>query len=320
MPNKALSIIIVDDARFSRALIAKMLRDAGYANLRIAESGREALSLMRDEVADLLITDWLMPEMSGLELSNSIDAWQMGGPHYTYRLIVTGKESPEALDEAFQGQIDDFIFKSALSKELVPRVRAAGRAIAQRNTVLKEQYALQAELAHLTASQMKDPVTGVGTALQAGETLARVLKHTEARGGATSYMLLNIQNWDDITGNYRSKTHDELAQSVAKKIRSLVRPMDEVCRMNAHQFVVIAHFANSENCTASTYKRIHHGLNHQSFQTSAGFISINLSTAICVVEDQASKACLQQLSDFSATLLENETHNSLIVSEWRSQA
>ena len=78
----------------------------------IAESGREALSLMRDEVADLLITDWLMPEMSGLELSNSIDAWQMGGPHYTYRLIVTGKESPEALDEAFQGQIDDFIFKS----------------------------------------------------------------------------------------------------------------------------------------------------------------------------------------------------------------
>ena len=69
MPNPLLSILVVDDAKFSSVMIGRTLNQAGYKDIRFANSAAEALKLLEERSAGILLADWLMPEMDGLELT-----------------------------------------------------------------------------------------------------------------------------------------------------------------------------------------------------------------------------------------------------------
>ena len=69
MPNPHLSILVVDDAKFSSAMIGRALSQAGYQDVRFASSASEALQLLEQRPASVLLVDWLMPEIDGLELT-----------------------------------------------------------------------------------------------------------------------------------------------------------------------------------------------------------------------------------------------------------
>ncbi|HHJ4328538.1 TPA: two-component system response regulator, partial [Klebsiella pneumoniae] len=62
MSNAQLSILIVDDAKFSSAMIGRSLSQAGYRDLRFASSAAEALQQLQERPANVLLADWLMPE------------------------------------------------------------------------------------------------------------------------------------------------------------------------------------------------------------------------------------------------------------------
>ena len=125
MPTNHLSILVVDDAKFSSAMIGRALSQAGYQNVRFASSASEALQLLEREPVSVLLADWLMPEMDGLELTARVRQLDESGDHYTYIMLLTGKEGDNALAEAFDRGVDDFVSKTAMSEQLVPRVLAA---------------------------------------------------------------------------------------------------------------------------------------------------------------------------------------------------
>ncbi len=61
-----LAIVVVDDTKFGRAVYNSVLSKAGYGDIRVAGSAQEALALMEQRRADVLVADWFMPEMDGL--------------------------------------------------------------------------------------------------------------------------------------------------------------------------------------------------------------------------------------------------------------
>jgi two-component system chemotaxis response regulator CheY len=69
-----MKILIVDDSKAMRMIIRRTLRNAGYDKHTISEAGNgvEALALVRGDLPDLILTDWNMPEMSGLELMTAV--------------------------------------------------------------------------------------------------------------------------------------------------------------------------------------------------------------------------------------------------------
>ncbi len=320
MPNLDLSIVIVDDAKFSSSIIAKTLSNAGYRDLRVANDAMTALKMMEQRPASVLIADWLMPEMDGLELSERVRQMDEQSNHFTYIIILTAKESPQALTEAFDKGVDDFIFKSDMSKQLLPRVYAADRMADRQNAILSANQLLLENNRHLENKNVIDIETGAGNQRYAHDSLNKLLRHTESRGGATSYMLIDIKNWQALSRQYNHIICEEVALGIVRRLRTLIRPLDVLCRIGESKYAVIAHFSHIDHCTLSSYRRIHDGINHKSFRTSAGYVAVSSATSVCTIDDKTTAPDVRDVEQGAAEGLQHAIETDTIsISRWKQE-
>lgn len=107
---KALNVLVVDDAAFIRDLIKKGIRDA-YPGFKIHEAidGRKAQGILKANPIDLVLCDWEMPEMSGLELLT----WMRGEERYesTPFMMITSRGERDHVIKAVQAGVSDYIGK-----------------------------------------------------------------------------------------------------------------------------------------------------------------------------------------------------------------
>ncbi|ART74858.1 DNA-binding response regulator [Sutcliffiella horikoshii] len=114
-----ITILITEDDANIRKLMVHSLQNEGYSVLQ-AINGRGALNLMEDHHIDLLVTDVMMPEMNGVELTS--DLRQTG--HQIPVLMVTALESIDDKKSGFTSGADDYMVKPIDMDELLMRVRA----------------------------------------------------------------------------------------------------------------------------------------------------------------------------------------------------
>ena len=183
MSDSSLPVLVVDDARFSRMIITKSLTEAGFRDVRYAASGPEALELLEKRPADLLISDWIMPGMSGLELTKRVREMDEIAEHFTYVLLLSGQEEISVVNEAFRQGVDDYVSKSALRTHLLPRVWAACRTADYNNELLAKNRELRGQIAGLERRNMIDPLTGVGNRLFTDRALSDILRQVASPGG-----------------------------------------------------------------------------------------------------------------------------------------
>jgi putative two-component system response regulator len=119
-------VLIVDDDEIARDLLSEALIGAGY-EVSAAKDGREALEILRTGVFRLVISDWEMPEMSGLELCRRIRERHFSS--YVYIMLVTSRDGTDNVVEGLSAGADDFITKPFHPAELCVRVRAGVRLL-----------------------------------------------------------------------------------------------------------------------------------------------------------------------------------------------
>ena len=109
-------ILIVDDFSTMRRIIKNLLADLGFTNTLEAEDGHSALTLLRRETVDFVVTDWNMPGMSGIELLRAIraDAALRTLPV----LMVTAEAKREQIIEAAQSGVNGYIIKPFTAQTL----------------------------------------------------------------------------------------------------------------------------------------------------------------------------------------------------------
>ncbi|MDA7085288.1 response regulator [Pseudomonas sp. SA3-5] len=281
MPNPHLSILVVDDAKFSSAMIGRALRQAGYQDVRFAYSAAEAISQLELRPASVLLADWLMPEMDGLELTGRVRQLDEMADHYTYVMLLTGKEGENVLSEAFDRGVDDFINKAQMNEQLVPRVYAADRLCNTLQRLLQENRLLTENIASLEQRNLVDTLTGLGNARYLRQKLLDSLRQIESRGGALCYLLIGLQEAGELRQRHGSGFYTELLHGVARRLQQLVRPLDVLVRLDDTHFALITLLEDLHECSPSSFKRLHEGLNLKTFKTSEGFIS--LKAGICLV-------------------------------------
>ena len=276
--------MVVDDAKFSSAIIAKVLRGGGFENVRFTNNPLEALRSLEKRPAQIIIADWLMPAMDGLELTRRIKKSDENTDHFTYIVLMTAREDNEALRIAFENGVDDFINKAHLRSQLLSRVLAAGRIARRQNELIKSNRLLQRKVREFQITDVVDPVTGLGNQKFTLERLDDALKQSQTRGGAACLLLIGINNLDVVRKQYQTSSIDELVSGISAKVRHLVRPLDVVTRPETNMFAVITVQDNIENATSQSFRRIFDSLYMQSFKTNEGYIPIVVGVSITAAD------------------------------------
>ncbi|MHC1731380.1 MAG: HD domain-containing phosphohydrolase [Bacteroidales bacterium] len=126
-----MKILVVDDDEIALAVAQKVLRSDGHEVL-LAEDGGQALNILSQNEIQMLISDWNMPNLDGIELCKQVRANSTVG--YTYIMIVTARNSKDDLIVGLSAGADDFITKPFEAAELLLRVRNAERVLALETT------------------------------------------------------------------------------------------------------------------------------------------------------------------------------------------
>jgi putative two-component system response regulator len=119
--------LVVDDDEIARELLCNALARAGYCT-QSAQNGREALAILRTAPFRMVISDWVMPEMDGIELCRQIRAGDF--PSYIYVILLTSRDQTQDIVEGLSAGADDFITKPFDPAELCVRVRTGERILA----------------------------------------------------------------------------------------------------------------------------------------------------------------------------------------------
>ncbi len=281
MSNKDVSIIIVDDMQFSRVVIQAALKKAGFSNIRAASRAQQALDMISEQHADVVLADWVMPEMDGLQLTDIIRQKDEELGVYTAIILFTAQEGIEPLVEAFDRGVDDYICKPPNPHELAARVNAAARIAALQNDLLETSQQLADTITHLEEMALTDPLTGVGNRRLLTRQLEHHLLDASARQGGVCFVMLDIDYFKKINDTYGHDIGDEILIGFTRRVRRTVRPTDLVARMGGEEFGIIMHYTRAENFRNSTLERLLDNINRRPFKTSAGDLDVTASIGVC---------------------------------------
>lgn len=136
-----LKVIVAEDNMIQREYLCHLIRNLGYEALP-AEDGQVALDLVKSTDAQILISDFQMPNLNGIELTREVRKLDLD--HYVHVIMITGTHEDELREEALIAGADDFLSKGRSPVMLKARIRAATRLInhamelAERTRILQE--------------------------------------------------------------------------------------------------------------------------------------------------------------------------------------
>jgi len=222
MAPMPLEILVVDDDPAIVRLVAQLLVTNGYS-VREACNGREALEAIQEACPDLIVSDWDMPEIDGLELSRRIRQDEL--PHYVYILLLTAKSHSEDLIAGLAAGADDFVSKPIRSGELLARIAAAQRMLGLERK--------------LRANSKEDSLTGVLNRRTFHELFEREWKRSLRYGLPLSTVMLDIDFFKKVNDTYGHPAGDAVLRGVAQVLRQECRATEYVCRFGGEEFCVL---------------------------------------------------------------------------------
>jgi len=138
-------ILVVDDDELELELVADRLKYAGL-EVAVARDGKEALRLLERSGCSVLVVDWQMPSMDGIELTERLRA---SGKEEIYIIMLTARGSGFDYDRGYRAGVDDYLTKKLPDTELMARIHTGFNMVALR----RELKRARARIAELEAAQ-----------------------------------------------------------------------------------------------------------------------------------------------------------------------
>ena len=223
-----MKILVADDDRLSRRLLEHTLSQWGHQVVAAAD-GEEAWRHCRQGAVRMVISDWQMPGMDGLELTRRLR--ERGGP-YTYLILLTGEEGREEFLTAMEAGVDDYLTKPVDLDELRARL-AVGKRVLDLQEELRRALAVSEKLA------TTDALTGLlnrRTILERGdEAYAQALR----QGYPMSVIMADIDHFKRVNDRHGHPVGDRVLAAEAGALHGGLRRYDLLGRYGGEEFLAI---------------------------------------------------------------------------------
>src|ERR1700704_6066749 len=231
-----LQVLVVDDSPVYRKLVEHALEGNPYS-LMFAKSGQEALDLFARNLPAIVITDWMMPDLSGLELCQRLRADVHRG--YTYIILLTSIAEKDNVVKGLAAGADDYLTKPFDPGELLARI-GVGRRIIGLHRQIDAKNKLLEEMAH------SDPLTGLPNRRAIEEWAARQLRGAARHGFPMWVVQGDLDSFKNINDSYGHDAGDAVLRRFSEILKGNTRASDICGRMGGDEFVLVMTHVASE--------------------------------------------------------------------------
>lgn len=262
-----MKILIADDNPLDLSVLKMTLEKWGY-EVATATNGKEALDAMSgDDAPSIAILDWMMPEMTGLEVCAELRF--RNTKRYIYTLILSSRTEKSDLISGMQSGADDYLDKPVDVNELKVRLRAGRRIIE-----LQEDLIAAREELRIQATQ--DFLTGISNRLEIMNFLGRELNRASRNEGSMAIVMADIDKFKSVNDTYGHPVGDAVIKEVAVRIGACLREYDSVGRFGGEEFlIVIAEISSTD--VKPMADRIRNAIAETPIQIPNGEITVTMS-------------------------------------------
>ncbi|MEZ6018967.1 MAG: diguanylate cyclase [Planctomycetota bacterium] len=252
----ATRVLLIDDDEQMLRLLSHYLAKAGF-HVETAMSSKEGLRKAISLSPHIVVTDWMMPGMTGVELCKALRETPSG--RRMYILLVTARGDDQQVLEAFEAGADDYIVKPFNPRILVARTRAGQRTVEMRQKVESSERLQQRQIAHLAIMTRKlqqaaltDVLTNLPNRRYGMTRLQQEWDSCVRTGRPMSVAMMDIDFFKRVNDNYGHDAGDAVLKKCADVLRNKVRRGDVLARLGGEEFLLIHIGADIKEAVAST--------------------------------------------------------------------
>ncbi len=226
-------VLLVDDSTVIRTLVGDILKAAGF-RVRLAENGAEGLKKIEEECPHIVITDWVMSPIDGIEFCRRLR--ELSLPHYVYVTLLTAKAREEALLAGLGAGADDFLAKPLNRGELSLQLENALRILG-----------LESRLQDLTRG--KHPA-GILNRRAFHELFQQEWSRAARYRHPLSCVMVDIEPFEKASEFYGRRVGDHVLRFLAQSLEEQSRSPAYVCRWSGQKFCVLTPSMNEQQAGA----------------------------------------------------------------------
>ena len=238
-----LQVMVVDDDPMICQAVCRVMSASGLS-VSQAFSAADAIELASQRRPMVVIADWVMPEMNGVDLCKSLR--QRFADQHIHFLMLTMNDDKARMVEAYDAGVDDFVSKPFDPRELLVRVRAGLRAVeVHEKLLLKSEGSLRLnmQLAQLNAQMeklsMTDELTGMFNRRYAVMRLDEQWALSDRYGIPMTVVTVDIDHFKTVNDTLGHEAGDSVLRAVAAILKEQARATDIVCRFGGEEFLII---------------------------------------------------------------------------------
>lgn len=295
VPLEKLNIVVADDSRMYRKLVESTLAQEQYT-LSFAKNGREAVSLLAKHHPAVVVTDWEMPDMTGIELCSAI---RKEHDSYTYIILLTSNTKKDQIVEGLAAGADDYLTKPFDPGELLARV-AVGRRITDLHRQIQAKNRLLEELA------LTDPLTGLPNRRAIEQWAPRELSGAARHGFPFWVAMADLDRFKRINDDHGHAAGDTVLRKFAELLKANTRASDMSGRIGGEEFVLfLTH--NDRQGVVTAIERLRSQCEAETFSFGGKTVTVTASFGIARFEGKVAPD-LDQLLGHADTALYNAKH------------
>jgi two-component system chemotaxis response regulator CheY len=232
-----LRVLVVDDDDEARGALVAAVRHLGHT-CEGARDGLEAWHMHRREHADVILADWQMPRMDGLELCRRTRVAESEGA-YTYFLFMTAFTDKEHFVRGLEAGADDYQTKPVDVDELRARLASARRVVFLYRKLAAQNAMLRRDSEASFWKARIDPLTQVANRLSMEEDLKVLWGRVGRYGHRYSIAICDIDRFKAVNDRFGHPAGDEVLRQVAQAIQDHLREGDGLYRYGGEEFLAV---------------------------------------------------------------------------------
>jgi diguanylate cyclase (GGDEF)-like protein len=222
-------VLIAEDDTVTRLILKHWILRWGY-EIVVVGNGQDAWQVLQQErPPEIVIVDWDMPGIDGIELCRRLR--EKSRSYYHYILMVTGRTDEQDLVKALESGADDCLGKPFGEPELRARLLVANRILALQNELIHAREELRAQA-------MCDGLTGLWNRTAFLDLFQHELERASRTNAHTGLLLLDLDNFKQVNDTHGHLAGDLVLKETARRLRQNVRSYDFVGRYGGEEFFI----------------------------------------------------------------------------------